>query len=129
MRATAVATTQKEAAMDFLRLVASGKVREAYRNYVGPEFRHHNAYFRSDAESLMAAMEENAAKNPNKVLEIQRALQDGDLVAVHSHIRQQPGDRGAAVVHIFRFQGDRIVELWDLGQEVPESSPNELGMF
>lgn len=129
MSATAVATTQKEAAMDFLRLVASGKVREAYRKYVGPEFRHHNAYFRSDAESLMAAMEENAAKNPNKVLEIQRALQDGDLVAVHSHIRQQPGDRGAAVVHIFRFQGDRIVELWDLGQEVPESSPNELGMF
>ncbi|HEX9945325.1 MAG TPA: nuclear transport factor 2 family protein [Thermoanaerobaculia bacterium] len=120
---------QKEAAMDFLRLVAFGKVREAYRKYVGPEFRHHNAFFRSDAESLMAAMEENAAKNPNKVLEIQRALQDGDLVAVHSHIRQQPGDRGAAVVHIFRFKGNRIAELWDVGQAVPESSPNELGMF
>jgi predicted SnoaL-like aldol condensation-catalyzing enzyme len=74
-------------------------------------------------------MEENAAQNPNKVLEIQRALQDGDLVAVHSHVRQQPGDRGAAVVHIFRFEGDRIAELWDVGQPVPESSPNELGMF
>ena len=129
MSATAVATTQKEAAVDFLHLVASGNVREAYRKYVGPEFRHHNPYFRSDAKSLMAAMEENAAKNPNKVLEVQRALQDGDLVAVHSHIRQRPGDRGGAAVHIFRFQGDRIVELWDVGQEVPESSPNELGMF
>lgn len=131
MSETAVATAQaqKEAAVDFLQLVASGKVREAYRRYVGPELRHHNAYFRSDAESLRAAMEENAAKNPNKVLEVQRALQDGDLVAVHSRIRQQPGDRGAAVVHIFRFQGDRIAELWDVGQEVPESSPNELGMF
>jgi predicted SnoaL-like aldol condensation-catalyzing enzyme len=32
-------------------------------------------------------------------------------------------------VHIFRFRGDKIVELWDLGQEVPESSPNENGMF
>ena len=131
MSETAVATAQaqKEAAVGFLQLVASGKVREAYRKYVGPEFRHHNAYFRSDAESLMAAMEEDAAKNPNKVLEVQRALQDGDLVAVHSHIRQKPGDRGAAVVHIFRFQGDRIAELWDVGQEVPESSPNDLGMF
>ena len=29
----------------------------------------------------------------------------------------------------FRFQGDRIVELWDLGQPVPEKSPNENGMF
>lgn len=115
--------------MDFLRLVASGKVREAYRRYVGSEFRHHNAFFPGDAESLMAAMEENAAMNPDKVLEVQRALQDGDLVAVHSHVRQHPGDRGAAVVHIFRFQGDRIAELWDVGQAVPESSPNELGMF
>ena len=121
--------TQKEAAMDFLRLVGSGKVREAYRQYVGPDFRHHNAFFRGDAESLMAGMEENAAKNPDKVLEIKHALQDGDLVAVHSHVRQHPGDRGAAVVHIFRFSGDRVAELWDVGQPVPENSPNELGMF
>lgn len=123
------AQAQKEAATDFLRLAVSGKVREAYRKYIDPEFRHHNAFFRSDAESLMAAMEENAVKNPNKVLEIQRALQDGDLVAVHSRIRQHPDDRGAAVMHIFRFKGDRVVELWDFGQPVPENSPNELGMF
>ena len=121
--------SNKEIAISFLRLASSGKVREAYRRYAGPELRHHNAFFPGDAESLMAAMEENAAMNPDKVLEIQRALQDGDLVAVHSHVRQHPGDRGAAVVHIFRFQGDRIAELWDVGQAVPESSPNELGMF
>ena len=131
MSETAAGTTpvRKEAAMDFLRLVASGKVGEAYRKYVGPELRHHNAFFKSGAESLRAAMEENAAQNPNKVLEIHRALEDGDLVAVHSHIRQHLDDRGAAVVHIFRFEGDRIAELWDVGQAVPESSPNELGMF
>jgi len=74
-------------------------------------------------------MEENAAKNPNKVLDIQRALEDGDLVAVHSRIRQNPGELGAAVVHIFKFQGNRVVELWDMGQPVPEKSPNENGMF
>ena len=121
--------SRKEAAMEFLRLVASGKVREAYRKHVGPDFRHHNPYFRGDAESLMVAMEANAAKNPDKVLEIQRALQDGDLVAVHSRVRQKPGDLGGAVVHIFRFQGNLIVELWDIGQEVPKDSPNEYGMF
>ena len=77
----------------------------------------------------MAAMEENAARNPDKVLEIQRALEDGDLVVVHSWVRQKPGELGAAVVHLFRFDGARIVELWDVGQPVPESSPNENGMF
>jgi len=33
------------------------------------------------------------------------------------------------VVHILRFEGDRIVELWDIGQEIPQDSPNEHGMF
>jgi len=74
-------------------------------------------------------MEEAAKKNPDKVLEVQRALEDGDLVAVHSRVRQKPADRGAAVVHIFRFEDDRIAELWDFGQPVPEDSPNENGMF
>jgi predicted SnoaL-like aldol condensation-catalyzing enzyme len=44
-------------------------------------------------------------------------------------VRQNPDDRGGALVHIFRFHGDRVVELWDIGQPVPEDSPNENGMF
>ena len=123
------ALSQKDAATAFLQLVASGKVREAFQTYVGPNFRHHNPFFRGDAESLMLAMEENAARNPGKVLELQRALEDVGLVAVHSRVRQKPGDLGGAVVHIFRFEGDRVVELWDIGQPVPENSPNENGMF
>jgi len=121
--------SRKEAAIEFLTLVASGDVREAYQQYVGKGFRHHNPYFRGDAASLMEAMEQNATKNPNKVFEVQRALQDGDHVAVLSRVRQTPGDRGGAVVHIFRFEGDRIVEFWDIGQAVPESNVNENGMF
>jgi len=123
------AMTNRETAIEFLRLASSGSVREAYRRHAGPGFRHHNPFFRAGAEALMAAMEENARLNPNKVLEVQRALQDGDLVAVHSWIRQEPGDPGASVVHIFRFQGSHIAELWDIGQPVPKDSPNEHGMF
>jgi predicted SnoaL-like aldol condensation-catalyzing enzyme len=74
-------------------------------------------------------MEENAVANPGKVLEVQRALQDGNLVAVHSRVVQRPGDPGAALVHIFRFEGGLVAELWDIGQPVPEDSPNEHGMF
>jgi predicted SnoaL-like aldol condensation-catalyzing enzyme len=40
-----------------------------------------------------------------------------------------PGDSGVATIHIFRFEGDRIVELWDVGQAVPENSLNDNGMF
>lgn len=121
--------SRKEKALSFLRLVASGNVREAYRSHIGPGFRHHNPFFRGDFDSLMLAMEENAVKNPHKILEVKRALEEGDFVMVHSHVTQKPEDLGAAVVHIFRFQDDRIIELWDLGQAIPENSPNENGMF
>jgi predicted SnoaL-like aldol condensation-catalyzing enzyme len=124
-----MAKSHKDAAVEFLGLVASGKVREAYEKHVGAGFRHHNPYFRGDAASLMEAMEQNAAKNPNKLLEIQSAIQEGDRVAVFSRVRQNPQDRGGAVVHIFRFEKDRIVEFWDVGQAVPEQSVNENGMF
>jgi predicted SnoaL-like aldol condensation-catalyzing enzyme len=122
-------TSLKEKAVSFLQLVASGKVHEAYQSYVGPNFRHHNPFFRGDVDSLKIAMEENAIKNPNKIFEVKRALEEDDIVAVHSHVKQNQDDLGAAVVHIFRFYNELIVELWDLGQPIPESSPNENGMF
>jgi len=122
-------TSHREISISFLKLAASGQVREAYSRYVSPNFRHHNAFFRGDRESLMLAMEENATKNPNKRLEIKRSLEDRDLIATYSHVQQNPGDLGSVVVHIFRFEGDRIVEMWDIGQAVPKESPNENGMF
>lgn len=124
-----VTTTHKDTAIDFLSLAASGNAKEAFRLYVGEGFRHHNPYFKGDADSLMNGMDENAAENPDKVLEIWRVLEDGDYVTLHARVRMNPNDTGWAVVHIFRFENDRIVELWDVGQEIPEDSPNEYGMF
>lgn len=118
-----------DAAVSFLRLVGTGKIRDAYDRYVGENFRHHNAFFRGDRESLMKAMEEAAKSNPDKVLEVKRTIQDGNYVAVHSHIRQDAQDRGGAAVHIFRFENGRIAEMWDVGQAIPHDSPNEHGMF
>jgi uncharacterized protein YndB with AHSA1/START domain/predicted SnoaL-like aldol condensation-catalyzing enzyme len=125
----AAGSSRKDTAVSFMRLVAAGRVRDAYGRYVGPNFRHHNAFFRGDRESLMLAMEENALKSPGKVLDVKNAFEDGDHVAVHSHIRQHAQDRGGAAVHIFRFENDRIAELWDVGQPIPPDSPNEHGMF
>ena len=120
---------RKEAAVSFLRLASSGKVKEAYQRYIGASFRHHNAYFPGTAEALSAAMQENAHQFPQKAIDIKRALADGDLVAVHAHVRLQPSDLGVATIHLFRFEGDHIVELWDVGQAVPEKSVNDNGMF
>lgn len=119
----------KEYAVSFLQLVASGRVRQAYEAYIGPDFRHHNPYFSGDAVSLMTAMEESSQGNPHKIFEVKRVIQEENTVVVHSYVRQNPTDLGGAVVHIFRFHENKIVELWDIGQPIPEESPNENGMF
>lgn len=119
----------KEKAVDFLKLAASGNVREAYERYVGQDFRHHNPYFKGDATSLMLAMEESSVTNPNKTLEVKLVMEEQDIVAVHSHVKQNPEELGGAVVHIFRFKDQQIIELWDVGQQIPDESPNENGMF
>jgi predicted SnoaL-like aldol condensation-catalyzing enzyme len=77
----------------------------------------------------MIAMEENAKINPNKYFEIQRALEDGIFVAVHSRVQLAQGEMEIALIHIFKFEQDKIVELWDFGQPVPHDMLNENGMF
>jgi len=119
----------KEIAQQFLKLTASGASREAFDLYVSDQFIHHNAFFKGDRNTLMLAMEENATINPNKIFEIQRALEDGDLVAVHSRVQLAKGGTELAIMHIFKFVKGKIVELWDFGQAVPENMINENGMF
>lgn len=120
--------SHKEIAIDFLQLVTTGKIREAYERHVSSALKHHNPYFKGDAESLQKGMEENDKMFPNKVYEVKGVLEDGDLVAVHGFVKLSE-DKKIAVVHIFRFENDKIVELWDVGQEIPKDSPNENGMF
>jgi predicted SnoaL-like aldol condensation-catalyzing enzyme len=121
--------TPKEIATDFLKRAAAGQARGAFERYVAKGFRHHNAYFAGDANSLMTAMDDNARQNPGKTLEVKLTLEDGDKVATFSKVLHGPTDSGAAVVHIFRFEGGKIVELWDVGQQIPANSPNQHGMF
>ena len=121
--------THKDTALAFLKLCAAGKPREAFELYTGPTFRHHNAYFGDTAEELIEGMEESAAAFPRTVLEERQIIEEGNDVVVFSRVVHEPGNRGLAVIHILRFEGDKIAELWDVAQRVPEHSPNELGMF
>lgn len=120
---------KKEISTSFLQLASSGKVREAYNKYVSQNFCHHNPYFKGDRESLLVAMEENAVTNPNKFLEVHHVFEGGNLIAVHSRVQLEKDGSDIAIVHIFRFEGDLIVELWDVGQQLPKDSPNENGVF
>lgn len=119
----------KDTAIAFLTTVISGDVKGAYDLYVGASFRHHNPYFPGDAASLCAGMEEDERRNPGKTLTVVNALQDRDRVAVHSMLRRPGGEPDIAVVHLFRFDGGKIVELWDVAIIAPPAIVNQHGMF
>jgi predicted SnoaL-like aldol condensation-catalyzing enzyme len=77
----------------------------------------------------MEGMEASGSQFPERTFSIQRAIADGDLVAVHSSVILKPGELELAVVHICRFEGGRIVEFWDVAHQVPKDNPNADGMF
>jgi len=121
---------KKEMAISFLKMAGSGDVKNAYGRFVSPKFIHHNLHFKGDRKALMSAMEEAAKQSPNKKIEVKQIFEDGNSVITHSCvIRENPAEPQISVVHIFKFEDDRVVELWDIGQLIDKNSPNENGAF
>ena len=119
----------KQTATEFLRLASAGAVDEAYQRCVHPRFVHHNPHFKGDRASLMEGMAKSAEAFPNKVFEALRAIEDGELVAVHGRVRLTPQSDWIALIHIFRFEDGLIVEEWEAATTAPENSPNDYGLF
>src|SRR5437879_10757693 len=105
-------SAHKASAVSFLQLVVSGQIRQAYDKYISPTMRHHNAFYNGNAASLLNGMEDNHTQFPNKHYEVKQALEEGELVGILGHVRIKPNDPGIAVYHLFRFEGDKVVEMW-----------------
>ena len=119
---------QRDIAKAFLQGVVTEKVRKVYELYTLPNFKHHNGYYSGDRESLLEGMLHSNTVFPNKKLTIKLAVAEPPFVTLLSHV-QITDNKEVAVVHVYRFEGDKIAEMWDISQEVPENSPNENGMF
>jgi predicted SnoaL-like aldol condensation-catalyzing enzyme len=119
----------KQAAVQFLKLIETGQIAEAYQRYTAANGKHHNPYFRAGFPALQKGMQANHDQFPDMRLSVKNVIGEGELVAVHSHVVPRPGEQGMAAVHIFRFEGDKIVEFWDCGEPVPADLQNEDGMF
>jgi len=56
------------------------------------------------------------------------AFRSTDLVVLHVHSTRGDGP-GRAIVDIFRVKDGKVVEHWDVIQDIPEKAANSNGMF
>ncbi|WP_282702923.1 nuclear transport factor 2 family protein [Streptomyces sp. CC219B] len=101
----------------------------ALDRYWGPEYHQHNPNIADGVEGVRAGLGGYFEQFPQLTVARKRVIAEGDLVAVHSHYVNAPGERGQAVVDLFRVRGGKIVEHWDALQDVPETSANDNTMF
>jgi predicted SnoaL-like aldol condensation-catalyzing enzyme len=106
-----------------------GNPEEAAAKHLGPYYRQHNPGAADGAEAYIAFMKWLKQTYPDLHVDTKRIIAEGDYVVLHSHTTRKPGDRGMAVVDIFRLENGKIVEHWDVVQEVPEKSANNNTMF
>jgi predicted SnoaL-like aldol condensation-catalyzing enzyme len=105
------------------------KPEEAVAKYLGPHYRQHNPGAGDGPGPFIETVKRFAQNFPDLRMEPKRIVAEGDYVVLHSHLVLKPGDRGSAVVDIFRLENGKIVEHWDVVQEVPEMSANNNTMF
>jgi len=129
-RAATCQLTPKEIGTRFMtEFYTQKKVREAFETWVSPDYIQHNPLATNGRDAAIQFLEPFFAKNPAITYSIKRIIADGNLVAVHSHGKFSADDRGIAVVDILRIENCKVVEHWDVVQQVPEKSANNNTMF
>lgn len=126
--------TPKEVVSQFMDdFYIKKQVRPAFEKWVDPGYIQHNPYAATGRDAAIAFLEPFVANNPTQKTTIHRIIADGNMVAVHSHGWNETGDaaakRGFAVVDIFRVEGCKVMEHWDVLTPVPETSANTNTMF
>ena len=119
----------KKAVIDFYDKAINQKDFDAARVHFGPRYIQHNPRAADGPEGLKGFIDFLKAKFPQYKSEFKRVLADGDYVIVHVFNVPEPGHRGRAIMDIFRLENGKIVEHWDVAQDIPEKPANNNTMF
>jgi predicted SnoaL-like aldol condensation-catalyzing enzyme len=119
----------KEIATKFFEAIVNDKDFDAASKYIGKWYTEHDPEGIDGAEGLRAYIQFLRDNFPNSHVEIKRVIAHDNLVMFHVHSILTPGTRGQAIVDIFRLEEGKVVEHWDVTQEIPEKSANSNGMF
>jgi predicted SnoaL-like aldol condensation-catalyzing enzyme len=119
----------KKLVREFYEKALNEKDFDAASKYLGSKYVQHNPRAADGAEGLKSYLEFLKGKFPKSRSEIKRVFADGDHVILHVHAVREPGTKGQAIIDIFRVADGKIVEHWDVIQDVPDQALNKNTMF
>ena len=120
----------KNSAVEFYDLMFNRcKPKEAVENYAGANYTQHNPHVEDGKQGFINYFEKMAKEYPGKKVTFKKVIAEENFVVLHCY-QEWPGDKNYAGIDIFRFDDEgKIVEHWDVLQEIPEISKNGNLMF
>lgn len=99
--------------------------------YINPnKYIQHSAVVPDGFEGLMGLVARFDDDFGSYAVEVKRMIAEDDLVVAHCHYTYGAKDpQGKSIVEIFRFEDGRMVEHWDVIQDIPEVCANTNGVF
>ena len=119
----------KRIATEFFEAIVNKKDFQLAEKYLGSWYIEHDPEGTDGPKGLQAYIDFLQANFPNSHVEVKRVIADGDYVIFHVHSILIPGTRGQAITDLFRLDHGKVVEHWDVTQDIPEKSANANGMF
>lgn len=119
----------RKTVLDFYEKGLNQKDADAALAHVGNRYVQHNPNAADGPDGFRKFIGFLREKFPNSHSEIKRSFVDGDYVILHVHAVREPGSKGRAIVDIFKLEGGKIVEHWDVVQDIPETPANSNTMF
>ena len=100
----------------------------AIDKYLDKNFVTHNPNMPDGSDALKKAFSSDFVNTPKIKVDFRHIAADGDFVFLHMKMKN-PAGKYEAVADIFKVKNNKIVELWDVIQEVPDKSKNPHPMF
>lgn len=97
--------------------------------YLGASYRQHNPGAADGIAGLESFIAHLKRDLPDYHSDVKRVFSDRGYVILHVHNIPSPGSRGAAIVDIFRLEHGKIVEHWDVRQDIPERTASGNSML
>ena len=121
--------TNKQIVTDFYQTAFDGNPAKAVADHLGDHYIQHNPQAPDGPEAFIGFVEWLRGENPDLQLNIKQVIAEGDIVVTHSELVLRAGQPGRALADIFRLENGKIVEHWDVVQDIPAESANNNGMF